>query len=152
MGTHERKYESRIVGWAKRLVRKGVQGVSWYTKSSIPWCGLFVAHCVSVALPDEVIIDSPLWARNWIKFGEKTTPKKGAIMVFKRGKGGHVGFYASEDSRHYHILGGNQSNSVTIMKIRKSRFLGARWPTTASSIDSGATFADVEYNLSTNEA
>jgi uncharacterized protein (TIGR02594 family) len=152
MGTHERKYERKIVGWAKRLVTKGVQGVSWYTRSSIPWCGLFVAHCISVALPDEVIIENPLWARGWIKFGEPTTPKKGAIMVFKRGKGGHVGLYVSEDSRHYHILGGNQSDTVNVMKIAKSRFFGARWPVTAASIDSGATFANTDYDVSTNEA
>jgi uncharacterized protein (TIGR02594 family) len=151
-GTHERKYEKKLIGWAKRLVKKGVQGVSWYTKSSIPWCGLFVAHCISVALPEEVIIENPLWARGWMKFGAGTSPKKGAIMVFKRGNGGHVGFYASEDSRYYHILGGNQSDSVTIMKIAKNRFLGARWPVTAASIDSGATFANTDYDVSENEA
>ena len=41
---------------------------------------------------------------------------------------GHVALYWAEDEDHYHILGGNQSDAVSITKIAKSRFLGARWP------------------------
>jgi hypothetical protein len=54
-------------------------------------------------------------------------------LVFWRGsrKGwkGHVGFYHGEDSTHFHVLGGNQSNAVTVSRIAKSRLLSARWPT-----------------------
>ena len=56
-------------------------------------------------------------------------------MVFWReskdsGKG-HVGFYWAEDGDAYHILGGNQSNAVTVMRVARNRILDARWPSTA---------------------
>jgi hypothetical protein len=49
-------------------------------------------------------------------------------MVFSRKGGGHVGFLLSEDADTYHILGGNQSDTVNVARIAKSRFVGARWP------------------------
>jgi hypothetical protein len=38
----------------------------------------------------------------------------------------HVGFYCSEYSDAFHILGGNQSNSVSATRISKQRLLTAR--------------------------
>lgn len=128
IGTQEdTSYRSNpvIMKWAKDI---GGWVASYYKDDSIPWCGLFVAHCVtSVGLPLE--IQNPLSALAWNKYGTKTEPCLGAIMTFTRSGGGHVGFYVSEDSSTYHILGGNQSNSVNITKLVKSRFVGARWPT-----------------------
>ncbi len=43
---------------------------------------------------------------------------------------GQVGFALGQDNTHFHVLGGNQSDAVTIARIAKSRLLGARWPTT----------------------
>lgn len=77
-------------------------------------------------------------------------------MVFWRGKksgwSGHVGFYVSEDSGTYHILGGNQSNAVTITKVRKGRFLGARWPKTAPPAGGSARTRRRSGAISSNEA
>lgn len=39
---------------------------------------------------------------------------------------GHVGFYAGHDDTHVWILGGNQSNSVTIERFPRSLILGVR--------------------------
>ena len=78
-------------------------------------------------------ISNPLSAREWLNFGENVKPAYGAVMVFSREGGGHVGFYVSEDTNYYHILGGNQSNQVNVIKISKSRFLGAVWPKTYQS-------------------
>lgn len=114
----------RIIKWAK-----GIGGwiASFYTADSIPWCGLFTAHCMRAnGIP--IGIDNPLSALAWNKFGVKTEPCYGAVMVFSRTGGGHVGFYVSEDESTYHILGGNQSNSVNITRVSKERFVGARWP------------------------
>ena len=113
-----------IMEWAKNL---GGWIKNFYKNDDIPWCGLFVAHC----LQDNNIhinIQNPLSARAWGEFGLKTTPRYGAIMVFSRTGGGHVGFYVSEDDETYHILGGNQSNSVNITRVAKNRFLECRWP------------------------
>ena len=43
----------------------------------------------------------------------------GDVLVYKRGRGGHVALYVGEDDTHYHLLGGNQSDSVNI--VRKTR-------------------------------
>ncbi|MFZ5961511.1 TIGR02594 family protein [Thalassococcus sp. BH17M4-6] len=108
-----------------------------YAGDDIPWCGLFVAHCIGSTLGNEPLPNLFLRARNWLNFGEDCEPQLGAVIVFWRdtrasGKG-HVGFYTGEDSGHYHILGGNQSDAVNIKKFPKRRFLGARWPLTGGS-------------------
>jgi len=54
----------------------------------------------------------------------------GAVLIFSRGSGGHVGFAIGQDDVHFYVLGGNQSDAVTIARIAKSRLLGARWPVT----------------------
>ena len=127
MGLREirgKRHNPKIIRWAKNL---GGWVASYYKTDEIPWCGLFTGHCMDDNdIP--ISIKNPLGARNWNKFGFKTDPRYGAVMVFSRKGGGHVGFYVSEDSKTYHILGGNQSNSVNVTKIAKSRFLGARWP------------------------
>ena len=57
-------------------------------------------------------------------------PIIGAVLIFERGTGGHVGFAVDQDDTHFFVLGGNQSDAFTIARIAKSRLLGARWPAT----------------------
>lgn len=128
-----------------------------YKSDDIPWCGLFVAHCIGSTLPGEILPSNPLGARNWSSFGQKTDPRRGAVMVFwrenKNGFKGHVAFYAGEDDRAYHVLGGNQSDSVSIARVAKDRLVGARWPTTAAALDSKPVkLAAGQSALSANEA
>jgi uncharacterized protein (TIGR02594 family) len=96
-----------IIDWAGDL------GIT-YKSDDIPWCGLFVAHCVGSTLDREALPGNPLGARNWARFGIPVTPTKGAVMVFWRKSMqsglGHVGFYVGEDDGAYCILGGNQSD------------------------------------------
>lgn len=106
-----------------------------YTGDDIPWCGLFVAHCIGSTLTDEALPANPLGARNWVKFGARCDPQPGAVMVFWRGEQngwqGHVGFYAGEHStKGYLILGGNQKDSVSYAWLTPERLLQARWPAT----------------------
>lgn len=116
-----------IMTWAEELGLKKV-----YSNDDIPWCGLFIAICALRAGWNPV--DDPLWARNWAKFGKpvnyaNTKPGAAAlgdILVFPRGSGGHVAFYVGEDKTHYHILGGNQSNKVCIIRQPKSPILAVR--------------------------
>ncbi len=115
-----------------------------YAGDDIPWCGLFVAHCIGATMPFEGLPNGPLGARNWLKFGEACTPQLGAVVVFWRESPtswkGHVGFYAGEDSTHVHCLGGNQSNAVNIRRFPRARVLGARWPLTGPA-PSGVTLS-----------
>lgn len=105
-----------------------------YKDDDIPWCGLFVGHCVGSSLGDEPLPANVLGARQWQRFGMECEPQMGAILVFWRGSKngwkGHVGFYHGEDSTHYHVLGGNQSNTVNVTRIPRKRLLEARWPLT----------------------
>lgn len=116
-----------ILAWAKDIDIP-------YSKDETPWCGLFVAHCVGSQLPAEPLPAGPLGARNWRRFGYAVTPQPAALLVFwrerKDGPFGHVGFYAGEDATHYHVLGGNQSDKVSVARIARDRLLEARWPVT----------------------
>jgi uncharacterized protein (TIGR02594 family) len=120
-----------ILGWARNLE------ITSYHDDDIPWCGLFVAHCIGSQLPEEALPGNPLLARNWATFGNDARPQLGAVMVFwreSRTSGlGHVGFYWAEDDDTYHLIGGNQSDAVTIARLQKNRFLEARWPETVAN-------------------
>lgn len=137
-----------IIGWAKALKLN-------YADDETPWCGLFVAHCIGSQLPTEPRPGNPLGARNWSQFGVKTDPQLGAVMVFWRkslNSGlGHVAFYVGEDASAYHVLGGNQSDRVSVTRMPKDRFVGARWPCTVPDSHGPRRMMDASGKLSSNE-
>jgi uncharacterized protein (TIGR02594 family) len=141
-----------IIDWAKAA------GIS-YGSDDIPWCGLFVAHCVSSTLAEESLPANPLGARQWLKFGAPCpTPLMGSILVFWRESRdsfkGHVGFYAGQEKTggHYHVLGGNQSDSVSIAIVKRDRLIQARWPATVPISGDIQELASGKTIFSTNEA
>lgn len=116
-----------ILSWAKEVDPNNRNIGRDYTADSIPWCGLFIA--VVAKRSNKEIVNQPLWALNWRNFGKVVTqPMLGDVLVFLRDGGGHVGIYVGEDSECYHVLGGNQSNTVCITRIRKNRLKAARRP------------------------
>lgn len=144
------KSSAVILGWAAAF---GGWVKSAYRDDATPWCGLFAGHCIGVTLPAEVLPSNPLSALAWAKFGEKLAkPSLGAICVFSRKGGGHVGFYAGEDAEAVHVLGGNQSDAVTITRVSKSRLVAYRWPLTAPAATGGAVARADTGALSRNEA
>ena len=116
-----------IMGWAKRLGTKALGMV--YNADSVPWCGVFVAICLAEdGLPPAPIA---VRAKAWAGWGANLAADRlapGAVLVFERPGGGHVGFYVCEDPTHYHVLGGNQGDRVSIMRLEKSRCIARRWP------------------------
>ncbi len=128
LGRNEARDGTWLMNWLKR------DGRSLGDPGKNPWCGDFVETCIRIGLPDEPLLGAlgmnPYWARNWLLFGRDTKPVTGAVLVFERGSGGHVGFAVGQDETHFFVLGGNQSDAVTIARIAKSRLLGARWPAT----------------------
>lgn len=130
----------------------------------IPWCGDFVETCIKRGLPEEIftgrVRENPYLARNWLDFGDPCDPTPGAVMVFWRGSrsgtSGHVAFYVGEDDYSYYVLGGNQSNKVSITRIAKHRLLGARWPNVARQMGyhpgGPKIINDPDIVLSVNEA
>lgn len=135
-----------IIGWRDELNGATTNGkpiIVGYSDDDIPWCGLFAAIVVFRRLKNILeVVKDPLWARNWAKYGVEVakqvsgklinvagrTPSLGDILVFVRNGGGHVGFYVGEDANYFHVLGGNQSNAVTITRIAKSRCIAVRRP------------------------
>lgn len=111
-----------IMGWANEV---GLSDI--YKSDETPWCGLFVTVCFYRA--GRVGVKSPLWALSWNQFGQKVeVPSLGDVLTFVRDGGGHVGFYVGEDKTCFHVLGGNQGNSVSIVRIPKTRLSQARRP------------------------
>jgi len=116
------KHNTKIQTWLAKLG-------AWWRDDETPWCGTFVAHCLrenGLPVPEH-------WYRAlaWKEYGSNLRPThvcEGAILVFARAGGGHVGFYVGEDRFYYRVLGGNQSNAVNVMRIAKSRCVAIRWP------------------------
>lgn len=96
------------------------------------WCSAFVNWAMAQA---GIRGTMALNARSWLHWGkELKVPKKGAVCVFSRGSSGwqgHVGFWVGESGDKIRILGGNQSDGVTIGSYSKSRLIGMRWPLTS---------------------
>lgn len=138
-----------IIDWAGDL------GIP-YKSDDIPWCGLFVAHCIGSTLTTEPLPVSPLGAKNWARFGAPCTAQPGAVAVFWRvsptnGKG-HVGFYVGEDDEAVHVLGGNQSDKVSVARVAKNRLVGYRWPATVPMGTGGPLKVDRKGKISTKES
>ena len=115
---------TEIIGWANEL------GIKGYKHSDEPWCGLFMAYVTHQA-KESSLPDQPLWALNWLHFGQQAPqgPFFGDVLCFKRRPaGGHVALYIAEDMSCYHVLGGNQSDAVTITRFMKSALVGWRRP------------------------
>jgi hypothetical protein len=150
LGTNEipgSKSNAVIMSWERELEREGFDRLD-YGNDDIPWCGLFMAICALRA--GKTPVANPLWARNWQHFdnpirvnaGSELKPRLissgfprpngppepslGDVCVFIRPGGGHVAMYIAEDPFYFHVLGGNQSNSVTITRVRKDRCIAVR--------------------------
>ncbi len=116
-----------LMGWIKKLGAK-VLGIT-VTNEDTPWCGTFVAHCMQTAgiTPPPIAVRAKAWAE-WEANLRADRLVPGAVLVFDRDGGGHVGFYVGEDATTYSVLGGNQSNKVCVTRIEKSRCIARRWP------------------------
>lgn len=151
-GLHEVKNRSALMDWLRS------DGKTLGDPAKLPWCGDAVQTCLALTLPDEPQLANPYLARNWVKFGVKLeTPVLGCILAFWRGArngtNGHVGLYVGEDVSAFHVLGGNQSDAISIVRLDKARLLGMRWPSTYPKPTSGRVLLSAAgAPVSTNEA
>ena len=116
------RHNPTIIRWLEKLN-------AWWSNDEVPWCGVFCAAVMQEAgLPYPKLY---MRAKAWSDYGALMRPDRlspGAILVFDRKGGGHVGFYVGEDAGFFYVLGGNQSNAVNVMKLGKSRLVASRWP------------------------
>jgi uncharacterized protein (TIGR02594 family) len=119
-----------IMAWGNRLGAR-VLGIA-YGADSVPWCGLFAAHCiVSAGLKaPPIAIRAKAWATWGSDIGARTArPPIGSVAVFWRNGGGHVGFivgvYPNGDLA---IIGGNQGDAVNERRFPRERLVAIRWP------------------------
>ena len=115
-----------IDAWAKSLSGKWLIGQ--------PWCGTFVAQVFKEAELTSKIPKDFFRAKEWEKVGTKLDkPAYGCVVTFTRDGGGHVGFVVGKTkSGMLKVLGGNQSNAVTIQDFDPKRVTAYRWVSTGT--------------------
>lgn len=111
-------------------------GHDWIEHDEVAWCAAFVGHCLEKA---GMASTRKLNARSYLSWGEKVAgieqAKEGDVVVFTRGASmaqGHVAFFSKIAGSQIEVLGGNQSDSVTVARYASSRLLGIRRPLAAS--------------------
>lgn len=140
------KHSSVITRWLRDLN-------AWWSDDETPWCGTFVAACLKEV--GQPIPKNWFRAREWANYGSRLRTDRlapGAILVFAREGGGHVGFYVGEDDTHYHVLGGNQANGVNVMRLAKVRLIASRWPADAPVVGGPVIRVASSAKISGNEA
>lgn len=122
-----------------------------YDGDHVPWCGLFASYCMveNGFIPPSIAIRASEWAKWGVALSK---PAPGAVLVFTREGGGHVGFYISEDAQYFHVLGGNQGDAVSIIKIARDRCTAIRWPKEIPLPTKGPILKKFDGKVSTNEA
>ena len=128
MGLHELSDRRSLMSWLRS------DGSTLGDPSKLPWCGDLVQTALALTLPEEVLPSNPYLARNWSRFGKEVPLQLGAVLVFWRGArsgfSGHVGFAAGQNGKRVYVLGGNQSNRISITPLDTERLLAVRWPLT----------------------
>jgi uncharacterized protein (TIGR02594 family) len=141
-----------ITNWAKET---NIKADDWYNTDSIPWCSLFMAVVAQRAKKDISMID--LRALSWVEFGNPVSLKEGwlgDVAVFKRKGGGHVAELIgyTKDLNFVYVLGGNQGDKVSIVKMPISRLYAVRRPLYTIKPESAKQyFFDNMGDVSTNE-
>jgi len=100
------------------------------SRDETAWCAAFVGACLERAGYKST---RSLMARSYLGWGVDARAFDnpiGSIAILKRGTNpslGHVGFLVGITADKVWLLGGNQSDSVSIAAYRRSRLIGLRW-------------------------
>ena len=106
-------------------------------QDEVPWCAAFVGAMLARANQHG---SGKANARSYEAWGRKlSSPVLGCVVILSRPPTvwqGHVGFYLSTDKakRLVRIIGGNQSDSVSIADFSIDRLVALRWPETQTII------------------
>lgn len=148
IGTREipgSKHEPKIIAWWKAIKRGGIK------TDEVPWCSAFVGGCLEAV---GIISSRFESAKSYMTWGQAIKdPVPGCVAVFNRAGGGHVGFVVASDGKgRLMILGGNQSDQVSIAPFDANRVVGYRWPLAVPIVNSTLPVIGSTMRSSTNEA
>ena len=111
---------------------------AWPAGDDVPWCSAFANY---IAWLLDLPRSKSLAARSWLKVGTAVALDDAEpgfdVVVLKRGGAnqpgpdvlnaqGHVAFYVGHDAARVRVLGGNQSDAVTIAAFPVGQVLGVR--------------------------
>ena len=128
------------LGFSEKHHRAELREFMGVDPRSVEWCAAFANSVLrdSGVEGSDSISDTPLMARSFLEWGDpvdhkQEDPRRGDVVVFPRGRQswqGHVGFFVDtvevDGKLYWQILGGNQSNSVSIDLYRPERALAVR--------------------------
>ena len=126
---------SQYINYSENTHRSELAAYIGVDPKRTEWCAAFVnAVLTESGIPNNTLHMHPYAARSFLDWGTTVkTPIPGDLIIFPRGNiswQGHVGFYLSttiiNNIEYYYILGGNQSNKVSIDLYRSSKLLGIR--------------------------
>ncbi len=123
------QHNRRITAFFKEL------GHEAHARDEVAWCAAFVGACLERS---GLSSTRSLMARSYANFGEPVEKEQvGALVVLSRGKNpvfGHVGFLVGWSKDRLWLLGGNQSDAVSVEGYGRDRLVAFRWPTASGSI------------------
>lgn len=122
------RHNARIVGYARAIGASA----DWIVDDETPWCATFVGAMLEAT---GIASSRSARAKSYLEWGRPRADGEsivGAICVFNRGRdpaAGHVGFALSETADAVQLVGGNQSNTVSVVDYLKADLVAVRFPT-----------------------
>lgn len=111
-----------------------------YRNDDTPWCAVAMNRWAQACgYPLSGSGYDLVRAKSFATWGQPCTPTLGAVLVFERPEGHHVGLYAGEGPTAFYVLGGNQGNAVSYTWIARSRLIACRWPSSVAPPSSPQT-------------
>jgi uncharacterized protein (TIGR02594 family) len=138
-------HEPKILAWWRAIRRSGIKD------DETPWCAAFVGGCLEAVGIVSSRFES---ARSYEAWGQPLEASAvGAVVVLRRDGGGHVGFEVGRDAAgNVLLLGGNQSNRVSIAAFDPQRVVARRWPLAVPKPEAMAMPRIKGYEMSRGEA
>lgn len=116
-------HNSLILRWLRRLLPSA-------DADEISWCSAFMDAMAAAAGYEQA---RSLTARSWLKAGDPVKASEaqpGDVVIFWRESPtswkGHVAFFERFEGSKVHVLGGNQSDAVTVAPYPRAQILGIR--------------------------
>lgn len=122
------KHHPEIIRWLGKMGEFNNEAKAWWRDDETPWCGLFVGYVLGEC--GRYVVREWYRAKSWTQQMTKLDkPAYGCLAVMDRVGGGHVGFVVGRDDKgRLMILGGNQSDMVSIAPFNTSREMSFYWP------------------------